>query len=289
MSRLLAAIGLTVLLALPATALADEGSSTRDGKTLTVSKATELAVDGERVRVRGSGYDRNKGIYVAFCVDNGEGKVPTPCGGGADTEGSSGNSVWISDFPPAYGAGLAQPYGDGGSFDVQIRVAALLRADDPDTQQDETVDCRTVRCGVVTRNDHTRSDDRSQDVLVPVSFAAVQPPGASRGGTAARQPAATSSTAQAAPAPVAAGSPAAAATASPTTAPSAPPTTSPSPAATVAAAPEAAAPDEVAGGTSSAAVADDGGLPPVLLALPALGLLAAGSLLVRRGRTPGAA
>lgn len=289
MRHLSAAIALTVLLALPATALAEEGSATRDGKTLTVSKASDLAVDGESVRVRGSGYDRSKGIYVAFCVDNGEGKVPTPCGGGADTEGSSGNSVWISDLPPAYGAGLAQPYGDGGSFEVSIRVAAVLRADDPETEQDETVDCRTTRCAVVTRNDHTRSDDRSQDVVVPVSFASATAPAASRGGSAARQPVPTGSTAAAAPAPVAAASPDAAVTASPTTGASAAPTPSPTPARVVLAGPEEAAPDQVAGVTTSAAAADDGGPSPVLLALSALGLLAAGRLLVRRRRTSGAA
>jgi hypothetical protein len=152
-------------------AAAEPGSAGRDGMTLTVSKASDLAVDGEKVRVRGSGYDRNKGIYVAFCVDNGPGRVPTPCGGGADTEGTSGNSVWISDFPPAYGTGLARPYGDGGTFDVEINVKAILRPDNPNTEANETVDCRTTRCGVVTRNDHTRSEDRSQDLIVPISFA----------------------------------------------------------------------------------------------------------------------
>lgn len=287
MRRLSAAIGLTVLLALPAAALAEEGSTTRDGKTLTVSKASDLAVDGESVRVRGTGYDRNKGIYVAFCVDNGEGRVPTPCGGGADTEGSSGNSVWISDFPPAYGAGLAQPYGDGGSFDVSIRVRALLRTDDPDTEPDETVDCRTTRCAVVTRNDHTRSDDRSQDVLVPVSFASATAPAAARSGTVARG--AASSPVQAAPAPVTAGSPAAAVPAFPSTVPSAAPTTNPTPAEEVPAAPDEAAPEQVAGVTTAAAAADDRLPTAALLALPALGLLTAGALLVRRRRTSGAA
>lgn len=285
MRRLSAAIGLTALLALPTGALAEEGSTTRDGKTLTVSKASGLAVDGESVRVRGSGYDRNKGIYVAFCVDNGDGQVPTPCGGGADTEGSSGNSVWISDFPPAYGAGLAQPYGDGGSFEVSIRVAAMLRADDPETEQDETVDCRTTRCAVVTRNDHTRSDDRSQDVVVPVAFASAKGPAVSRGGSAPRQPASTVQ----APAPVVAASPTAVATPPPSTAPSAAPRTSPTPAEEVLATPDGAAPDEVTGLTTSAAAADEGGWPPALLALPALGLLAAGALLVHRRRTSRAA
>src|SRR5690606_6108587 len=33
------------------------------------------------------------------------------------------------------------------------------------------IDCRTVRCAIVTRNDHTRASDRSQDILLPVTFA----------------------------------------------------------------------------------------------------------------------
>jgi hypothetical protein len=169
--RGLVAAGTLVLVVAASHASAEPRSVTRDSKTLTVATATDLPASGTAVRVTGRGYDRSKGIYVAFCVDNGPGKVPTPCGGGADTEGSSGNSVWISDFPPAYGTGLAKPYGAGGTFDVQIRVAARLRADDPETAEDETVDCLRTRCAVVTRNDHTRSEDRSQDVAVPITFA----------------------------------------------------------------------------------------------------------------------
>lgn len=180
MRRALLALPL-LLVATAAPALAEPGSATRDGRTLSVSKATQLAADGEVVRVRGTGYDRSKGIYVAFCVDNGPGRVPTPCGGGADTEGRSGNSVWISDLPPAYGTGLAQPYGEGGSFDVQISVRAQLNDD---------VDCREVRCAVVTRNDHTRSEDRTQDVLVPVTFGASTPRPVAAAPRAERTPAA---------------------------------------------------------------------------------------------------
>jgi hypothetical protein len=161
--------------ALPA--LAEERSATRNGMTLTVSKGSGLDPAGEKVRVRGSGYDRSKGIYVAFCVDNGPGRQPTPCGGGADTEGRSGNSVWISDLPPAYGTGLAQPYGEGGTFDVEISVRAQLNED---------VDCRRVRCAVVTRADHTRSEDRSMDVLVPVEFGT--PASAQRGASGEATP-----------------------------------------------------------------------------------------------------
>jgi hypothetical protein len=187
LSRLLLAASVAALAlvgpALPAHA--EERSTTRNGMTLTVSKGSGLDPAGEKVRVRGSGYDRSKGIYVAFCVDNGPGRQPTPCGGGADTEGRSGNSVWISDLPPAYGTGLAQTYGEGGTFDVEISVRAQLNED---------VDCRRVRCAVVTRADHTRSEDRSMDVLVPVEFGTptASPSGAPGEATPRQAPAASS-------------------------------------------------------------------------------------------------
>jgi LPXTG-motif cell wall-anchored protein len=80
-------------------------------------------------------------------------------------EGSSGASVWVSSNPPPYGEGLAVPYTGGGTdggFSVELRVRA----------SDENTDCTdpSTECAVVTRNDHTRSSDRGQDVFVPVSF-----------------------------------------------------------------------------------------------------------------------
>ena len=260
MTRARALAAVLLVGALATTAWAEPGSVTRDGKTLSVSKATRLAVDGEQVTVTGKGYDESKGVYVAFCVDNGPGQVPTPCGGGADTEGSSGNSVWVSSFPPAYGSGLARPYDEGGSFEVTINVKAQL---------DEETDCRVVRCAVVTRNDHTRSDDRSQDLVVPVTFGAATtaPPRAtSRPTTRATVPASAPAPAAAAPSP-------SAVTASATPAPSA---TAPGTAVVV---PSASEPALSFGGGGSTAEAlgtsptDDEGLPwgPAALALLAIG------------------
>jgi hypothetical protein len=265
-------------------AWAEPRSTTRDGKTLTVSKATRLAVDGEQVTVTGKGYDESKGVYVAFCVDNGPGQVPTPCGGGADTEGSSGNSVWVSSFPPAYGSGLAQPYGEGGSFEVTINVRAQL---------DEETDCRVVRCAVVTRNDHTRSDDRSQDVLVPVTFGAATtaPPRATARPTArASAPGGAPGTAPgAAPDDAAtAGAPGAAAG---TTGSPAPASSAPGSSGSVST-PSASAPALSFGGGSTtealgAGSTDDGAVPLVavlgaLLALGVSGALVARLALARR-------
>lgn len=268
-----------VLLSTAGAALAEGGSTTRDGKTLSVSKVVELRAEGEQVTVRGSGYDRSKGVYVAFCVDNGPGQVPTPCGGGADTEGSSGNSVWISSFPPAYGTGLARPYGDGGTFEVQIHVKAQLN---------EEVDCRQVRCAVVTRNDHTRSEDRSQDLLVPIRFAAPATPSQQ---PTQKQPQPQSPRADA---PVRTGSPTAPAPARDTATRAAPPV--PSAAATPAPSPAAPSPDSSGPGTddtpalasaqdlTAAGPAPDEapGTPLLLAAAAAVTTAALGGLLWRR-------
>ncbi|QXJ22334.1 hypothetical protein AGRA3207_003320 [Actinomadura graeca] len=145
-----------------ASAPAKEGRGTGpSGQTLTVSRADGLPAKGATVRVRGTGYNTGKGVYVALCRDNGAGKAPSPCGGGADTTGKAGASQWVSSNPPPYGKGLAVPYGPGGTFDVTLRIGAALSAG---------ADCAEVRCAVVTRADHTRTSDRSQDVRVPVTF-----------------------------------------------------------------------------------------------------------------------
>lgn len=149
---------LALLLLLPAPADA--------APSLSVSQRDGLNPDGQAVTVSGSGFDTAKGIYVAYCVTPPRGQLPTPCGGGIDTAGTGGASVWISDNPPPYGEGLAKPFGPGGSFTVSLRVAPTIG----------DVDCRVSSCAVVTRADHLRTSDRSQDVVVPVTFAAPPEP-----------------------------------------------------------------------------------------------------------------
>ncbi|MEU6645823.1 hypothetical protein ABZ863_25185 [Saccharomonospora sp. NPDC046836] len=134
---------------------------------LSVSQTSGLDPAGATITVQGSGFDVGKGIYVAVCVDNGPGQLPTPCLGGMDTSGGGGGSAWISSNPPSYGEGLATPYGPGGTFSVTLTVTAR----DPVTG----TDCTKVSCAVVTRADHTRSSDRSQDARVPLRFGLVTP------------------------------------------------------------------------------------------------------------------
>ncbi len=142
---------------------AAEPAAAQCAPRISVSKTANLAAGGETVNVSGTCFDVNKGIYVAFCVVPAPGSAPTPCGGGVDMSGAGGLSHWISSNPPPYGVGVAIPYGPGGSFTVSMHPSATLNP---------TVDCRRVRCAIVTRNDHTRTSDRGQDVIVPVTFAA---------------------------------------------------------------------------------------------------------------------
>ncbi|HTO01876.1 MAG TPA: hypothetical protein VL068_14500, partial [Microthrixaceae bacterium] len=134
---------------------------------LNVSRVAGLEPGGALITVSGSGFDPAKGIYVALCViPAAPGIAPGPCGGGIALEGSDGSSEWVSSNPPSYGVGLAKPYGPGGTFNLTLRISSAISS---------TIDCRTTACAVTTRNDHIRSGDRSQDVLVPVTFAGAQP------------------------------------------------------------------------------------------------------------------
>lgn len=134
---------------------------------LTVSRTSGLDPSGEKVTVTGTGYDTSKGVYVALCdtANASSTQAPSPCIGGVDMEGEGGASVWVSSNPPPYGEGLATPYTGGGTdggFTVELTVKG----------SDEHTDCLSAAtdCAVVTRNDHTRSSDRGQDVFVPVTF-----------------------------------------------------------------------------------------------------------------------
>ncbi|GAB2571900.1 hypothetical protein GCM10027269_29410 [Kribbella endophytica] len=139
------------------------------GQVVTVSRSLGLDPSGTSVTVRGRGFDLNKGIYVAFCVNKGPGQLPSPCLGGVDMQGASGTSAWISSNPPSYGEGLATPFtrsGGKGSFEVRLTVKA----------KDQFTNCLDRKiapngCVIGTRADHTRTADRTADVLIPVTFA----------------------------------------------------------------------------------------------------------------------
>lgn len=152
----------------PSAPVSSDGLQAGDGqRTLRVGQAHGLDPRGQQVGVAGSGYDVDKGVYVGLCVVTPADQPPSPCGGGIDRTGATGASAWISSNAPSYAGNLPTPYGPGGSFSVNVTVAPVVA---------EGFDCRRIQCAIVTRNDHTRTADRTQDIFIPVTFGAEPPP-----------------------------------------------------------------------------------------------------------------
>ena len=126
---------------------------------LSVSQTTNLNPNGTSVTVRGTGYDISKGVYVIVCTQAAPGPQST-CVGGVNIDGSSASSVWINSQPPSYALGLTTAFQPDGSFSVVLSIVAKSGA----------LDCTVLKCGVVTRSDHLRYTDRTQDVFVPITF-----------------------------------------------------------------------------------------------------------------------
>ena len=152
-----------------------------DGRTRTIEvtdpdggdPGTSALTPGRHLVVTGSGYDPDRGIYVAICaIPDDPATKPGPCLGGVPSgeeqefeEGSVqyAPSNWIND-DWAWRLFGARGYDDRerGTF------TAYLEVPEP---ADEHVDCREVACGIYTRNDHTAASDRVQDLYIPVGFA----------------------------------------------------------------------------------------------------------------------
>lgn len=139
------------------------------GQVLTVD-ATQQLEDGQKITVKGRGYDLKVGIYATFCVMPAKGKKPESCGH-FDITGQNNQAVWISSNPPFYAALLVKNFDkvtkkvkgkkvSSGSFTVEVPVSKMIGDND----------CSIVKCAIVTRADHTRSDYRKADVIIPVTF-----------------------------------------------------------------------------------------------------------------------
>jgi len=124
-----------------------------------LSQSSGLSPSGTRITVRGTGYDVSKGIYIIVC-NQAAWTESRRCVGGVNIDGSSPVSEWISTNPPAYAKGLTVPFAADGSFSVTLLARAI----------GDAIDCTKEACGVVSFADHTRRDDRSQDVFVPITF-----------------------------------------------------------------------------------------------------------------------
>lgn len=191
-------VGLAAWIVIPIVTSAPQGSSGQaldvegyplevsatgdDGRTRVLEAALESddgrgldqLIAGDRIVVTGSGYDAGSGIYVAICqVPEGPDQKPGPCLGGVPATTPDGDATagviqwapsnWIND-DWAWRLFGARSFDDpeAGTFQAYIEVPG---------SRDESVDCRDVRCGLYTRNDHTKLEDRVQDLYLPVAFA----------------------------------------------------------------------------------------------------------------------
>ena len=152
----------SLLLAVPSAAANSSRAAAKGdyGQRVIVSQTQNLDPSGQRVVVRGRQFNPRVGVYVALCVKPNEGDAPSPCGGGVNLDASSQSSAWVSSNPPPYARNLATPFKKKGRFKVTLYVSSRIG----------NVDCRRIQCAIAVRADHTRSQDRSHDVIVPVDF-----------------------------------------------------------------------------------------------------------------------
>jgi hypothetical protein len=161
---------------LSASGLGDDGRE----RTLTVAAADGSPLDtsaltaGQKLIVTGTGFNGRQGIYVAICAIPADPKLkPGPCIGGVPDQQQQdvaagavqyAPSNWIND-DWAWKIFGARSFDDveGGTFTAYVEVG------EPVTTE---LDCTVTACGIYSRNDHTALRDRSQDLYVPVGFAA---------------------------------------------------------------------------------------------------------------------
>jgi len=152
-------IALVLVALMAAGTLPAHAATGANGAILNVSPTSGVKA-GQTLTVTGSKFDTTVGIYVELCQVVPAGTLPTVCGGGVNKSGTGAASFWISSNPPSYGRNLAIPFKSGGSFSVGLKVQPLIGK----------INCRKVACAVYVRADHTRTQDRTHDIKVPITF-----------------------------------------------------------------------------------------------------------------------
>ena len=147
------------------------------GQVLKVD-ASKNVDDMQKLTVTGRGYDLKTGIYVTFCVIPPKGKRPELCGP-FDVTGQNNQAVWVSSNPPIYAITLVKPF-DTTSQKVTAKVkgkavtkavsTGSFKVQVPATRMIGNNDCKVVKCAILTRADHTQTDNRKADVIIPVTF-----------------------------------------------------------------------------------------------------------------------
>jgi hypothetical protein len=161
---------------LVATATGDDGRE-REIRILSVEPGgtvdTSALVPGDRFVVSGTGFDPARGIYVAICaIPDDPATKPGPCLGGVPSQEAEPSQEGAIQFAPSnwINDDWAWKLFGARSYDDRERGTFTAYLEVPPTS-DENVDCREVACALYTRNDHTASNDRVQDLSLPLGFA----------------------------------------------------------------------------------------------------------------------
>ncbi|WP_328506860.1 hypothetical protein [Streptomyces sp. NBC_00391] len=157
--------------ATPLTGKAQRTVTTADGDTFRLrlkAGPVVLPATGGTVNVKGAGYNRAQGIFLAFCVIPDGVRVgdpstyttlPGPCLPGRDAQ--DGSSRRITDTGTGT-PGITLRYEKGGRFRTTLNLRPEIT--------DGKVCGETVRCAIVTRADFTATNERLYDQYIPVHF-----------------------------------------------------------------------------------------------------------------------
>ncbi len=119
------------------------GSSDNQGSNkLELSKDKDLSPSGEKVSIKGTGYQPGQAIYISQTIDKPD-----------------------NTYPRVYGEAVKVTADDSGAFTTELDVA-------PNFQKGSTtVDCTKQACYVASFSAFPRLNDRSADYWAPISFA----------------------------------------------------------------------------------------------------------------------
>lgn len=120
--------------------------------TVTGGPYTNLALTGQVITLKLSGYPVNSGFYLMQCLNASNSTRPSVC--------NPSGHLWISS---SVGASF------GPNADIQFKPVAKF------TYGTKNVDCTKASCGIFMRLDHTATADRSEDQFIPLTFIGATP------------------------------------------------------------------------------------------------------------------